>query len=74
MPPHCPVDAVILEKAGNTTIRWTKIKKIEGYQHTTDILKKAAGQLPLAIWELEQYGTPNFLLQDTKLMIRRSDI
>jgi len=66
MPPHCPVDALILKKTGNTKIRWTKIKTIVEYQEAITELKKAAGQLPLAKWELEQYVTPNFLLQDTK--------
>lgn len=61
IPPHCPVDRMILDKVKlNHGINWTKLDSIEDYREAIEILKQAAGKIPLAEWEISNYGTPNF--------------
>lgn len=51
-PPHCPVDAIVLQEAGRTDIRWSWMDHIDEYQTAISTLRDAAGDQPLADWEL----------------------
>ena len=54
-PPHCPVDALVLSEANHVGIRWSKMDSIHAYQEAIAILRQAAGDMPLAEWELEAW-------------------
>lgn len=54
-PPHCPVDAIVLREAGEAGIRWSKMGTVGEYRDAIAVLRKAAGGLPLAEWELEAW-------------------
>ncbi len=57
-PPHCPVDAIVLAEAGNTSIRWSTMASVEKYREAIDVLRDAAtkaGFASLAEWELSAW-------------------
>jgi hypothetical protein len=57
MPPHCPVDAIVLAHiTGFKEERWTQLDSIEGYQHIIEAARREANGIPLAVWELELYN------------------
>ena len=61
MPPHCPLDSIILKKIpGFTQERWTKLDSPERYELIIVAAKgKAKAKekgLPLAVWELYEYN------------------
>jgi len=55
-PPHCPIDRIILGKAGIYDISWTKINSMEEYISTINKIKKVSKDLSVAQWELENYS------------------
>jgi hypothetical protein len=55
VPPQCPIDRIVLEKAGILDVKWTKLKTIKDYRAVVTRLKKAVGN-SLAPWELESYS------------------
>ncbi len=56
-PPHCPFDAIILEKLGKVE-KWTKTDAIAQYKCWVDAACKAAKKenLSIAEWELVKYN------------------
>lgn len=62
MPPHCPLDSIILKKIPKfTQERWTQLDSPERYERIIAAAKIKAEEkrLPLAIWELYEYNTSN---------------
>lgn len=56
-PPHCPVDAIILESAGiRAATPWTRLDSIEEYARLIEALRAIASGRPLAEWELEVWS------------------
>lgn len=59
LPPHCPIDSIILDEiakeSGSPKISWTKLDSITQYEEIICKAKKIAGRLPLSEWELELY-------------------
>lgn len=57
MPPHCPIDAVILARVhGCGDVRWTRLDSITQYEEVIRKAKAVAGKSPLAEWELQLYN------------------
>lgn len=59
MPPHCPLDSIILKRIpGFTQVHWTQLDSPERYERIISAAKAKAKQrrLPLAIWELHEYN------------------
>ena len=56
MPPHCPIDRIVL---GYTTLRnrmnWTKISDVGTYRQAIEAIRDVAGDKAIALWELENY-------------------
>ena len=53
MPPHCPVDAVVLKSLKlSQPISWTKMYSIQQYTEVIAALKVIAAPSSLAEWEL----------------------
>jgi hypothetical protein len=60
IPPHCPIDRIIL-KAGKAKINgklpiWTKMNRIEDYRNCLAAIKKNKNVKCLSSWELETYN------------------
>ena len=55
IPPHCPIDGVILKDL-KFDDKWTELDCIEKYRHFIKKAKEKAGSLPLARWELGEYN------------------
>lgn len=55
MPPHCPIDSVVLREA-NIKANWTEISTIGEYVDIVNSIKSKTGCLPLSIWELTIYN------------------
>lgn len=53
MPPHCPIDKIILIKAGDRSTAWTKMETIDEYITAINKIKDKANGIPLAEWELD---------------------
>lgn len=51
MPPHCPVDAVVLAAAGVKDVAWTQIESTVEYERCMEEIKRAAGMQSIAEWE-----------------------
>ena len=59
MPPHCPIDSVILRKIPKyTQVRWTQLVDPTQYKSIIAAAKKQAAvkNLSLAVWELQEYN------------------
>jgi len=57
VPPHCPLDAIVLGQVkGCETEHWTRMRTIEEYAEVIGKVRRAAGGQSLAQWELENYG------------------
>lgn len=60
MPPHCPIDGIILNEitksTGNKKIGWTKLDSIAEYEEIIRKAKEVAGQSSLTEWELQFYN------------------
>lgn len=58
MPPHCPIDSIVLAKIpGCSGVRWTKLDRLSEYEGLIQKAKVAAGNTPLAEWELNLYNS-----------------
>ena len=56
MPPHCPIDAVVLKAVKLAPpVIWTKMYSIHQYTDVIAALKAVAAPLPLAEWELREW-------------------
>ncbi len=55
-PPNCPVDRIILGKAGINNLSWTKINTIKEYKSIIDNIRKKVKRNDLAQWELEVFN------------------
>ncbi len=56
IPPHCPVDRIILSKTSlKDKMNWTQISTIEEYMDAIYAIKLVAGKKPLAEWELDNF-------------------
>ncbi len=56
MPPHCPVDRIILNYTKlKNKMNWTQITTISDYQKAIEAIREVSGTTPLAVWELETY-------------------
>jgi hypothetical protein len=57
MPPHCPIDAIVLAHiTGFKEERWTQLDSIEHYQRIIEAARREANGIPLAVWELVLYN------------------
>lgn len=60
MPPHCPIDGIILNEIAKNTdykkISWTKLDSITEYKEIIRKAKEVAGQSSLSEWELKFYN------------------
>lgn len=57
MPPHCPVDAIVLAQVDpRKDERWTKLDSLEVYLAIIEDAKRAARGVPLSVWELNLYN------------------
>ena len=54
-PPHCPVDAIVLSEANHAGIRWSRMDSMQAYLEAIAVLRQAAGDVPLAEWELDAW-------------------
>ncbi|KAF0206155.1 MAG: hypothetical protein FD173_469 [Gallionellaceae bacterium] len=61
MPPHCPIDGIILDKVAKATdykkTAWTKLDSITEYEEIISKAKEVAGKSPLSEWEIQFYNT-----------------
>ena len=55
MPPHCPIDSIVLKEA-NIKFNWTEIDTLDQYKNIINSIKSTIGCLPLAVWELSIYN------------------
>lgn len=57
-PPHCPIDAIVLQRAAKLEppIYWTKIKNIGEYMRCIEAVRLVAGDKSLAQWECEAWN------------------
>ena len=55
MPPHMPIDSIVLKKLKRSE-RWTEIDSCEDYMAIINVAKEAAKSKPLPIWELEYFN------------------
>ena len=56
-PPHCPFDAIIINRLRpDETINWTEFDSIAIYKKLVDMAHKAANGEPIAEWELNEYN------------------
>ncbi len=53
-PPHCPIDGIIRDMAG-LEYDWTTSDSIEEYKSAVAELRKFAGDISLAVWELKEF-------------------
>ena len=59
IPPHCPIDSIILKKIPKfTQERWTQLDSPERYKCiiASARIKANEKELPLAVWELYEYN------------------
>jgi hypothetical protein len=57
MPPHCPIDAIVLAHVtGFKEERWTQLDSIERYQQIIEAARHEAKGVSLAVWELGLYN------------------
>ena len=54
-PPHCPIDAIVLQEIGYDA-KWTQLDSVETYKEIIDVCKQRAGNQSLAQWELELWN------------------
>lgn len=56
MPPHCPIDRIVLS---HTTLKnrmnWTEISSVSEYRQIIEAIRSVAGDNPIAQWELYAY-------------------
>jgi hypothetical protein len=55
VPPHCPIDSIVLKRADIKGENWTEIVSIEKYQKIINQIREYAGKTDIATWELENY-------------------
>lgn len=57
-PPHCPVDRIIMHKAGIRGINWTQITQRSEYVKVIEAIKEVAVKdgVSIAQWELRNYN------------------
>ena len=57
MPPHCPLDAFVLDHIpGCSDVKWTQMDSLPEYQELISRARKVAGDEPLAVWELRLWS------------------
>ena len=58
IPPHCPVDGIIISKTNSSgKLNWTEINDIEEYKEAIESIRIKANEknLELSDWELEEF-------------------
>lgn len=56
VPPHCPVDRIIISKTYlRDRFNWTQIDGISEYQKAIEAIRSVAQHKSIAVWELENY-------------------
>lgn len=55
MPPHCPIDGIVLKKLKNDT-KWTMLDKIEVYKNIIAEIEKVKGTQSISEWECELWN------------------
>src|SRR5664280_1058689 len=56
MPPHCPIDSIVLVNIpGCGSIRWTHLDSLNEYRDLISKARSVAGKESLAVWELRLY-------------------
>ena len=62
MPPHCPIDRIVLGYTClKNKVKWTTISSIAEYKSIIDVVRDTAGDQPIAVWELNSYNDARFL-------------
>lgn len=57
MPPHCPVDRIILSRTRlKGKMNWTQMESIADYRNAISSIMDKAGPVPIAQWELEAFS------------------
>jgi hypothetical protein len=57
MPPHCPIDAIVLRAIDvGYPLKWTQMYSTKQYAEVILKLKQIAGKTPLAEWELYEWA------------------
>ena len=57
MPPHCAFDARIIRTLPSYgAVTWTRLDSVDLYRHLVAAARFRAADLPLAEWELREYG------------------
>lgn len=63
MPPHCPIDAMVMAQVdAQKSERWTRIDNRTVYQAIVQAAKLEAKGVPLAVWELHLSNRANSAL------------
>lgn len=55
-PPHCPIDAIVLQQTPLKDVRWTQIDNLCIYREIISECRKKAGYQSLSQWELELWN------------------
>lgn len=56
MPPHCPVDAIVLGKTRlSGKLNWTQMDCLDEYKDAINAIREVAGDQSLAEWELVNF-------------------
>jgi len=56
IPPHCPVDRIILGYTRlKNQVNWTTMTCVSEYEEVVEAIRATAGDTPIAIWELATY-------------------
>ena len=57
MPPHCPIDRIILSHTRlRNRVNWTNMTTVSEYKQAIEAIKEKTGGKPIAEWELTTYN------------------
>lgn len=57
MPPHCPIDRIVLSYTKlKDHMNWTEISEVSEYREGIKAIREVAGDMALSLWELEIYN------------------
>lgn len=57
-PLHCPIDGIVKEILGNSTlVNWTSMVEMEEYKKYIDLIREKDKSRSPSQWELEEWGT-----------------
>lgn len=63
-PPHCPFDAIIINRLTlPNPLKWTELDDLGMYERLIEAARRAAGSASLAVWELKLYDEESMKLR-----------